>query len=121
MNFSKMPMRGLLKRDDLKLQACVASKHLVLVGSCLTAHASGASPSLGELPLRMHVRNEPIPRCLLSCGASAYAEAYIRRRHASLTPSSVAAARILGRPCLHPPHASPGLSSGCLRLVIIGV
>ena len=33
-------------------------------GSCLAAHASGASPSLGELPLRMHVRNEPIPRVL---------------------------------------------------------
>jgi len=34
---------------------------------------------------------------------------------------SIAAARILGRPCLHLPHASPGLSSGCLRLVSIGV
>ena len=112
-------MRGLLKRDDPKLQASVASKHQVLLGSCLTAHASGASPSLGELPLRMHVRNEPIRRRLLSCGASAYAEAYIRWRHAALTPSSVAAARILGRPCLHPPHASPGLSSSCLRLVSI--
>ena len=114
-------MRGLLKRDDPKLQASVASKHQVLLGSCLTAHASGASPSLGELPLRMHVCNEPIPRSLLSCGASAYAEVFIRWRHAVLTPSSVAAARILGRPCLHPPHASPGLSSGCLRLVNIGM
>ena len=57
-------MGGLLKRDDPKLQASVASKHQVLLGSCLTAHASGASPSLGELPLRMHVRNEPIPRVL---------------------------------------------------------
>ena len=114
-------MRGVLKRGDLELQASVASKHKVLLGSCLTAHASGASPSLGELPLRMHVRNEPIPRRLLSCGASAYAEAFIRSRHAALTPSSVAAARILGRPCLQPPHASPSLSSGCLRLVSIGV
>jgi len=118
-----MPIRGLLKRDDPKLQASVASKHKVLLGSCLTAHASGASPSLGELPLRMHVRNEPMPRRLLSCGASACAEEFIRCRHAALTPSPVAAARILGRPCLHPPHdAFPGLSSGCLRLVsILGV
>ena len=53
------------------LQASIASKHQMLLGSCLTAHASGASPSLGELPQRMlHVRNEPIPRRLLSCGAS---------------------------------------------------
>ena len=114
-------MRGLLKRDDPKLQASVASTHQVLLGSCLTAHASGASPSLGELPLRMHVRNEPIPRCLLSCGASACAEAFIRLRLAALIPSSAAATRILGRPGLHPPHPSQGLSSGCLRLVIIGV
>ena len=113
-------MRGLLKRDDPKLQASVAFKYQVLLGSCLTAHASGASPSMRELPLRMHVMRTmslyldvyyPV-----SCGASAYAEAYIRWRHAALTPSSVAAARILGRPCLHP-HASPGFSSGCLRLV----
>jgi hypothetical protein len=114
-------MKRLLKDDDPKLQASVSSKHQVLLGSCLTAHASGASPSLGELPLRMHVRNEPIPRRLLSCGASAYAEAFIRSRHAALTPSSVAAARILGRPSLHPLHASPGLSSGCLHLVSKGV
>ena len=46
----------------------------------------------GELPLRLHVRNEPIPRRLLSCEALAYAEAYIRWRHAALTLSSVAAA-----------------------------
>jgi len=117
-----MPMRGLIKRDDPKLQASVASTHQVLLGSCLTAHASGASLSLGELPLRMmHVRNEPIPSRLPSCGASADAEAFIRWRHAALTPSSAAATRILGRPCLHPPHASPGLSSGCLCLVSIGV
>ncbi len=38
----------------------------------------------GELPLRLHVRNEPIPRRLLSCEALAYAEAYIRWRHAAL-------------------------------------
>ena len=30
---------------------------------------------------------------------------------ASFTPFPIAAARILGRPCLHPPHASLGLSS----------
>jgi len=48
-------MRGLLKRGDLELQASVASTHQVLLGSCLTAHASGASLSLGELPLRMHM------------------------------------------------------------------
>ena len=114
-------MRGLLKRDDPKLQASVASAHQVLLGSCPTAHASGATLSLGELPLRMHVRNEPIPRCLLSCGASACAEAFIHLRLAALIPSSAAATRILGRPGLHPPHPSLGLSSGCLRLVIIGV
>jgi len=110
--YATMPMRGLLKRDDPKLQASVASTHQVLLGSCL---------SLGELPraaAHAHVRNEPnIPRRLLSCGASSDAEAFIRWRHAALTPSSAAATRILGRPCLHPPHASPGLSSGCLCLV----
>jgi len=100
-------MRGLLKRDDPKLQASVASTHQVLLGSCLTAHASEASLSLGELPLRMHVRNEPITRRLLSYGASADAEAFIPWRPAALTPSFAAATRILGRPCLHPPHASP--------------
>ena len=51
----------------------------------------------GELPLRLHVRNEPIPRRLLSCEALAYAEAYIV---GGMLHSSVAAARILGRPCL---------------------
>jgi len=45
-------MRGLIKRDDPKLQA-IASTHQVLLGSCLAAHASGASLSLGELPPRM--------------------------------------------------------------------
>ena len=113
-------MRGLLKRDDPKLQASVASKHQVLLGSCLTAHASGASPSLGELPLRMHVRNEPIRRRLLSCGASAYAEAYIRWRHAALTLSSVAAAV----PRAHP-RAPLLASSSCfpkpqLGLLVLG-
>jgi len=40
-----MPMRGLINRDDPKLQASVHT-HQVLLGSCLTAHASGASLSL---------------------------------------------------------------------------
>jgi len=40
-----------------------------------------------------HVRNEPIPRRLLSCGASSDAEAFIRWRHAALSPSSAAATR----------------------------
>jgi len=66
MNFCyKMPMRGLLKRDDPKLQGSVSSKHQVLLGSCLTAHASGASPSLEELSLHMHVRAMSLPRRLL--------------------------------------------------------
>jgi len=46
-------MRGLIKRDDRSCE--LASTHQVLLGSCLTAHASGASLSLGELPLRMHM------------------------------------------------------------------
>jgi len=51
-------MRGLIKRDDPKLQA-IASTHQVLLGSCLLpAHASGASLSLGELPLA---------RCACTC------------------------------------------------------
>ena len=113
-------MKRLLKDDDPKLQASVSSKHQVLLGSCLTAHASGASPSLGELPLRMHVRNEPIRRRLLSCGASAYAEAYIRWRHAALTLSSVAAAV----PRAHP-RAPLLASSSCfpkpqLGLLVLG-
>jgi len=113
-------MRGLIKRDDRSCE--LASTHQVLLGSCMTAHASGASLSLGELPLRMHVRNEPISRRLLSCGASSDAEAFIRWKHAALTPSSAAATRILGRPCLHPPHASPaGLSAGCLWLCSLTV
>ena len=89
-------MMGLIKRDDPKLQASVASKHKVLLGSCLTAHASGASPSLGELPLRMHMCAMSLyldVYRLLSCGASSDAEAFIRWRHAALTPSSAAATR----------------------------
>jgi len=80
-------------------------------------------PVVGSNAIRMFKRccpqtpDAPIPRRLLSCGASSDAEAFIRWRHAALTPSSAAATRILGRPCLHPPHASPGLSSGCLCLV----
>ena len=58
-------MRGLIKRDDPKLQASVASTHQVLLGSCLTAHASGASLSLGDLPLRMHM-----------CAMSLYLDVY---------------------------------------------
>jgi len=47
-------MRRLLKRDDPKLKARVSSKHQLLLGSsCLTAHASGASPLLEALPLHM--------------------------------------------------------------------
>jgi len=46
-------MRGLIKRDDRSCK--LASTHQMLLGSCLTAHASGASLSLGELPLRMHM------------------------------------------------------------------
>jgi hypothetical protein len=112
-------MRGLLKRDDPKLQASVASTHQVLLGSCLTAHASEASLSLGELPLRMHVRNEPITRRLLSYGASADAEAFI--------PHSLEAC------CTHPliyrshAHPRPPLlaSSSCfprpqLGLLVLG-
>jgi len=48
-----MPMRGLIKRDDPKLQASIHTPGAA--GSCLAAHASGASLSLGELPLRMHM------------------------------------------------------------------
>ena len=71
-------MRGLLKRDDPTVQGSVSSKYQLLLGSCLTAHASRASPSLGELPLRMHVRNETIPTSTCRCGASACVEAFIR-------------------------------------------
>jgi len=112
-------MRGLIKRDDPKLQASVhtpGAAGQLPDGACLRsfAVARGAAAAHADA----HVRNaEPIPRRLLSCGASSDAEAFIRWRHAALTPSSAAATRILGRPCLHPPHASPGLSSGCLCLV----
>jgi len=113
-------MRGLLKRDDPKLQASVASKHQVLMGSCAWRRMPQELRRRWGSCRCAHAcaRNEePIPRRLLSCGASSDAEAFIRWRHAALTPSSAAATRILGRPCLHPPHASPGLSSGCLCLV----
>jgi len=118
-----MPMRGLLKRDDPKLQAIsVASTHQVLLGSYTRR----------RMPLELRCRSGSC-RCacmcamslyldvyrILSCGASSDAEAFIRWRHAALTTSSAAASRILGRPCLHPPHASPGLSSGCLCLVTV--
>ena len=87
-DFKKMPKRGLLKHDGPKLQGSVSSnnnKHELLLGSCLTAHA--ASPSLGELPLRMHVRrNEPTSTSTCRCGASACAEAFIRCRQAALIP-----------------------------------
>ena len=89
-------MRGLIKRDDRSCK--LASTHQVLLGSCLTAHASGASLSLGELPLRMHMCAMSLyldVYRLLSCGASSDAEAFIRWRHAALTPSSAAATRIL--------------------------
>jgi len=106
-------MRGLIKRDDPKLQASVhtpAAAGQLPDGACLRSFAVAG----GAAAAHAHVRNEPIPRRLLSCGASSDAEAFIRWRHAALTPSSAAATRILGRPCLHPPHASPGLSSDCL-------
>jgi len=113
-----MPMRGLIKRDDPKLQASVhtpGAAGQLPDGACLRSFAVAG----GAAAAHAHVRNEPIPRRLLSCGASSDAEAFIRWRHAALTPSSAAATRILGRPCLLPPHphASPGLSSGCLCLV----
>jgi len=112
-------MRGLIKRDDRSCK--LASTHQVLLGSCLTAHASGASLSLVELPLRMHMcAMSLLPRRLLSCGASAYAEAYIRWRHAALTLSSVAAAV----PRAHP-RAPLLASSSCfpkpqLGLLVLG-
>ena len=87
-DFKKMPKRGWLKHHGPKLQGSVSSnnnKHELLLGSCLTAHA--ASPSLGELPLRMHVRrNEPTSTSTCRCGASACAEAFIRCRQAALIP-----------------------------------
>ena len=55
-------MRGLIKRDDRSCK--LASPHPVLLGSCLTAHASGASLSLGELPLRMHMDMCAMSLCL---------------------------------------------------------
>jgi len=106
-------MRGLIKRDDPKLQASVhtpGSAGQLPDSACLRSCAVAG----GAAAAHAHVRNELIPRRLLSCGASSDAEAFIRWRHAALTPSSAAATRILGRPCLHPPHTSPGLSSGCL-------
>ena len=109
-------MRGLIKRDDPKLQASVhalGAAGQLPGGACLRSFAVAG----GAAAAHAHVRNEPIPRRLQSCGASSDAETFIRWRHAALTPSSAAATRILGRPCLHPPHASPGLSSGCLCLV----
>jgi len=54
-------MRGLIKRDDRSCK--LASTHQVLLGSCLTAHAAGASLSLGELPLA---------RCACTCAQWAY-------------------------------------------------
>ena len=66
----------------------------------------------------MHVRNEPI---YLDVYLSLWSLSMRRHVHTrcwrqpALTTFSIAAARIiLGRPRLHSPHASPGLSSSCL-------
>ena len=85
-------MRGLIKRDDPKLQASVhtpGAAGQLPDGACLRSFAVAG----GAAAAHAHVRNEPIPRRLLSCGASSDAEAFIRWRHAALSPSSAAATR----------------------------
>ena len=99
-------MRGLLKRDDKKLQASVASKHQVLLGSCLTAHAAGASPSLGELPLRMHVRNEPI-----------YLEVYCPVEPQHTPKCSFVEGTLYSSPFLSQPRASSA-APACILLML---
>merc|ERR1719408_639381 len=73
----KMPMRGLIKRDAPKLQASVhtpGAAGQLHDGACLRSFAVAG----GAAAAHAHVRNEPIPRRLLSCGASSDAEAFIR-------------------------------------------
>jgi len=70
-----MPMRGLIKRDDPKLQASVhtpGAAGQLPDGACLRSFAVAG----GAAAAHAHVRNEPIPRRLLSCGASSDAEAF---------------------------------------------
>ena len=97
-------MRGLLKRDDPKLQASVASKHQVLLGSCLTAHASGASLSLGELPLRMHM-----------CAMSLYLDVYC-----PVEPHQTPRRSFVGGMLHSPPHLpQPRASSAALACILL--
>jgi len=122
-------MRGLIKRDDRSCK--LASTHQVLLGSCLTAHASGASLSLRELPLRMHM-----------CAMSLYLDVYCPVEPHQTPRRSFVGGMLHSPPhlpqprassaapaCnLHPPHASPSprphlglLVLGKLLAVSIGV
>jgi len=97
-------MRGLIKRDDPKLQASVHT-HQVLLGSCLTAHASGASLSLwGSCRCACMCAMSLMPRRLLVAVELQHApsaEAFIRWRHAVYSspflsqPRASLAARLL--------------------------
>ena len=99
-------MRGLLKRDDPKLQASVASTHQVLLGSCLTAHASGASLSLGELPLRMHM-------CAMRM--SLYLDVYC-----PVEPQQTPRRSFVGGMLHSPPHLpQPRASSAALACILL--
>ena len=96
-------MRGLIKRDDPKLQASVHT-HQVLLGSCLTAHASGASLSLGELPLRMHM-----------CAMSLYLDVYC-----PVEPHQTPRRSFVGGMLHSPPHLpQPRASSAALACILL--
>ena len=99
-------MSGLIKRDDPKLQASVASTHQVLLGSCLTAHASGASLSLGELPLRMHM-----------CAMSLYLDVYCPVEPHQTPRRSFVGGMLHSSPHLPQPRASSA-ALACILLML---
>ena len=97
-------MRGLIKRDDRSCK--LASTHQVLLGSCLTAHASGASLSLGELPLRMHM-----------CAMSLYLDVYCPVEPHQTPRRSFVGGRLHSPPYLPQPRASLA-ALACILLML---
>ena len=103
-------------RDDRSCK--LASTHQVLLGSCLTAHASGALLSLGELPLRMHM-----------CAMSLYLDVYCPVEPHQTPRRSFVGGMLHSPPHLPQPHAHPRppllASSSCfprpqLGLLVLG-
>ena len=91
-------------RDDRSCK--LASTHQVLLGSCLTAHASGASLSLGELPLRMHM-----------CAMSLYLDVYCPVEPHQTPRRSFVGGMLHSPPHLPQPRASSA-APACILLML---